>query len=143
MEIMTERLTRTLPEAWQGSFTPARTRQWIDERDRDGPTLLVVSRTTKTAVGLVILHETGEEEGLGVVLRIGYMLAESVWGKGCGTELVGGLIAWAQANGVVSMLGGVERANIASRRVLEKNGFSPVPEGEGAGSDEITYQWTA
>ena len=141
MEIMTDRVTRTLPAAWQGRYTLERAQQWIEERDRDGLTLLAVSRATGTAVGLVIVHETEAEDG--AVVRIGYMLGEGVWGKGFGTELVGGLVGWARENGVVSVLGGVERENLASQRVLEKNGFKPVPEDPGDGQDEITYQWTA
>ena len=140
--IMTDRVTRTLPAAWQGEYTLDRARQWIEERDREGLTLLAVSRATGAAVGMVIVHEAAAEESLGIELRIGYILGEMAWGTGLGTELVGGLVGWARDNGVVWILGGVERGNLASQRVLEKNGFIPVPEDDSDEPDELTYQWT-
>ena len=141
-EIMTHRVTLALPAAWQGEYTPERAQQWVEERDGDGLTLLAVSRAVGEALGLVIIHETVAEGG-GAVLRIGYMLGEGAWGKGFGTELVGGLVAWAGENGVTAMLGGVDRKNLASQRVLEKNGFKPLPVAQRDDQDEIIYQWTA
>ncbi len=140
--IMTPRVTQTLPAAWRGEYTVMRTRQWIEERDREGLTLLAVSRTTGAAVGLVIVHEGPVDESPDIELRIGYMLGELAWGTGLGTELVRGLVGWARDNGVVSILGGVERGNVASRRVLEKSGFMPLPADNGEEPDELTYQWT-
>ena len=139
--IMTHRVTQTLPAAWQGEYTVNRARQWIEERDREGLTLLAVARATGAAVGLVIIHQAPIEASPGIELRIGYMLGEVAWGTGLGTELVRGLVGWARDNGVVSILGGVERGNVASRRVLEKSGFLPVPADNGE-PDELTYQWT-
>ncbi len=56
-------------------------------------------------------------------MRLGYLLAERAWGKGIASELIRGLVEWCRKSGIASIVGGVERNNIASRRVLEKNGF--------------------
>jgi RimJ/RimL family protein N-acetyltransferase len=77
-------------------------------------------------IGLIILFESAYGTD-GSELRLGYMLAESAWGRGLASELVSGFVEWCQNNEVASVTGGVERNNIASRRVLEKCGFVCEP----------------
>ena len=122
-EILTERVTQNLPPSWQGSYTLARAHQWIIERDKEGITLLAVDKASKQVIGMMILFES-EVSGN---LRLGYMLNESAWGKGFASELVSGFVNWCRRNDIHSITGGVERSNIASRRVLEKCGFLPEP----------------
>jgi RimJ/RimL family protein N-acetyltransferase len=132
--ILTEPVTRSLPDSWHGTFTPDRARAWIKERDREGTTLLVAESGTGNPVGLVILFEVSLANGIEV--RVGYFLAEASWGKGFATELVEGLVRWCRAQtGIQSLAGGVARDNPASKRVLEKNGFL-LSESEGDGGEE-------
>jgi len=73
----------------------------------------------------MILLETDSEDVVGgIEVRLGYLLSEHAWGKGIAGELVSGFVTWCrrQAN-IVSIVGGVEQNNVASQRVLEKNGF--------------------
>ena len=57
---------------------------------------------------------------------MGYVIAESAWGKGFATEVVAGLADWCRDNGTIrSLIGGVADRNGASARVLRKNGFVP------------------
>ena len=135
--IMTEPVTRSLPPGWQGPYDLDRAEAWIAERDQEGPTLLVVERATGEAVGLVILFEFASDEPAGVDVRLGYMLAESAWGRGLASELIAGFVEWCRSSGQIrSLAGGVASDNPASARVLEKNGFRPMdntdvhPEGE-------------
>lgn len=123
--VMTEPVTRSLPSAWQGEYTVDRARDWISERDSEGTTLLVLERSTGRPLGLVILVEwAAESDAGGVDVRIGYLLAESAWGQGLASELIEGLVRWCRAQASIqSLAGGVERDNLASARVLEKNGF--------------------
>ena len=123
--MLTEPVTRSLPESWQGSDSLARADRWIAERDDEGCALLAVEKATGQPAGLVILFESELPEAGGSELRVGYLLAETYWGMGVATELVEGLVAWCRGQAEISSLaGGVERSNPASRRVLEKNGFS-------------------
>jgi len=119
ISILTPEVTQPLPPQWQGSYSLERARDWIKERDEEGVTLIVVEKSIQTAIGFVILFE----DATGQDLRLGYLLAESAWGKGYASELIQGFVAWCKDNGIASVTGGVERDNIASRRVLEKNGF--------------------
>ena len=133
-EVLSDSVTQSLPPEWQGSYSTARASQWIEQRDEEGVTLLVVNKESAKPIGLVILFEsdtTGE-------LRLGYMLAESAWGKGYASELIGGFVDWCKNHAIQSVVGGVERNNIASRRVLEKNGFIEVT--EAGGSDEQLFR---
>ena len=129
-EMLTEPVTESLPEEWRGAFTKERAVEWIEERDREGATLLVVERASGAPVGLVILFEVDTPGG--IELRLGYLLAEVAWGRGIASELVEGVVQWSREAGFASIVGGVERANVASRRVLEKNGFTCDPATEDA-----------
>ena len=138
--MLTAPVTRSLPPGWQGFYTEERARQWIEERDQEGTTLLVMEQPERTPVGLMILFETQDENARGVELRLGYLLAESAWGRGLATELLRGFVAWCKKNDITSVVGGVERENLASQRVLEKAGFiCDSGEGEG-GTGELLYR---
>ena len=140
VDVLTEAVTRTLPEPWQGRYTPERARRWMEERDREGSTLLVVDKATRQAVGLLILLKTvSPDESEGAEIRLGYLLSSPNWGKGYASELVHGLVGWARKQpGLSSLAGGVGHDNVASRRVLEKNGFQPVrSDGAAAGGEQV------
>ncbi len=58
-------------------------------------------------------------------VEIGYGLAPTWWGQGFGTEAVGALVEWLQAQPDVRRITAeVEIGNIASRRLLERLGFA-------------------
>ena len=140
--ILTEQVTRSLPASWQGSYTVERAREWIEERDKEGATLLVIDKLIHQAVGLMILFEMQTEEGNGDTdLRLGYLLSEATWGKGIASELVNGFVSWCRGQtSISSIAGGVALDNSASKRVLEKNGFQLVQSGHGIAQDERLYR---
>ena len=96
--------------------------------------MLVVDRMTQQAVGLMILIEIQAERGTDETeVRLGYLLAGDSWGKGIASELVEGFVSWCRKQtSISSIAGGVALNNQASKRVLQKNGFSLS-----SGSDEI------
>lgn len=130
-DILTPNVTQSLPPAWQGDYTIDRARDWIMERDAEGVTLLIVEKAFMKPLGLVILYDMAAEETL-AELRLGYLLKESAWGKGIGSDLIYGLVDFCQNQQVSSITGGVAKDNLASKRVLEKNGFvcDPATSGE-------------
>ena len=75
----------------------------------------------------MILFETEGESNAGIEVRLGYLLAETAWGSGLASELVCGFVDWCRRQEIASIVGGVGSENIASRRVLEKNGFTRDP----------------
>lgn len=124
--LLSEPVTRFLPAGWRGIDDADRAARWIAERDAEGATLLVVDRATGDPLGLLLLH-SADAGGDRVEVRIGYLLAESAWGRGLATELVTGLVAWCRARPVIgSIVGGVAPGNEASIRVLERCGFEPL-----------------
>ena len=136
-DILTPNVTESLPPHWQGSYTIDRARNWIIERDLEGVTLLIVEKKIITPLGLVILYDTTTEDNY-AELRLGYLLKESAWGKGLGSELVKGLVEFCRTQPVSSITGGVAQDNIASKCVLEKNGFNSDP--ATLGDEEELYQ---
>ncbi len=81
-------VTRWLPESWQGHYTPARARAWIDELDSEATTLLVVEKSTNQPAGLMILFETESGDSVdSIEVRLGYLLSEPFWGRGLASEL--------------------------------------------------------
>ena len=126
-----------MPAGWQGGFTRHRAQEWIRERDREGAGLAAAERSSATPVGLLMLHQSGASERTGVDVRIGYLLAETSWGRGLGSELVGGMVEPALARpDIHSLVAGVAADNQASIRILKKTGFVPMdaetdgPQGE-------------
>ena len=135
--MLTTRVTHSLPPEWRGSYTIDRAIKWVEQRDQDGPTLLVIDRSRKIPIGLVILFEIDGGENLGIEVRLGYMLAKDSWGKGFATELIQGFVKWCQGSPISTIIGGVERDNIPSQRVMEKSGFICDPNED---DQEIFYK---
>jgi len=97
--------------------------------------LLVVEKDGGTPIGLVFVHE--DEQGGDVDVRLGYLLAESAWGRGLATELVRGFVDVCRDRGARSIAGGVGKSNAASRRVLEKCGFVQAPDQSRSSSEDL------
>lgn len=135
INILTPKVTQSLPPEWQGAYTPERAKNWIEERDNECVILIVVDKSSFTAIGFVILFGSAN----GKDLRLGYLLKESAWGKGYASELIQGFVEWSERNNILSITGGVEVDNIASIRVLEKNGFIREPDMNE--SEEHMFVW--
>ena len=136
--LLTPSVTASLPVAWQGPYTDQRAREWIDERDQEGTTLLVIDRSSAASIGLLILF--ADDPG---IFRIGYIFAESACGKGFATELILGFVAWCRDAGIQTIIAGVSADNPASQRVLAKCGFSESPVAEspqGVDTTELLYE---
>ena len=136
--ILTRVTTGALPVDWQGDFDAERAARWIEVRNAESPTLLAIDRQTGQPVGLLILFEEAADDDRGQLdIRLGYIIAESAWGRGLASELVGAFVAWALAEpSIVSITGGVAPGNDASIRVLRKNGFHRSE----SGADEDVYR---
>ena len=126
--LLTEPVTRSLPEPWHGNYTRDRAQRWIAERDQDGVTLIVLEWETCTPIGLLILFgmpPDGDDSPTDI--RLGYLLGTDHWGRGFASELVGGFVRWCRGtHGIGSISGGgggVGQDNPASARVLTKNGL--------------------
>lgn len=126
--ILTPAVLRHLPEPLQISGDPDPIDVWITERAAESDVMAIRDKTTSTILGLLILAEITEPNAP-TTIHLGYLFAETAWGKGYATELLSGLINWYKgADRSVQLVGGVERDNIASAKVLQKNGFVKIKE---------------
>lgn len=124
--ILTPEVLQHLPEPLQISNTPEAIDAWIDDRVAESDVLAVREISSSTLVGLIILATFKEQV---LVVHLGYLLGETYWGKGLATELLRGLVGWYAKQGEpAELLGGVERDNIASAKVLQKVGFERAEE---------------
>lgn len=140
VSLLTPKVTESLPVGWQGEYTPERARRWTQERDAESVVLEVIERSSQRTIGLMLLNEEQRETGE-TEIRLGYLLAEQVWGRGLATELLTGFVDWCeQFAGVVVISAGVDAANPASARVLEKCGFARLPEHDTHKLGEHLYQ---
>ena len=131
--LLTPGVTRWLPSGWQGQYDPTRAEEWLLDREAEGPVLFVVETAT-VVVGVMMLFESPQTD-----VRLGYLLAEQAWGRGLASELVGGFVCWYEANPAIRhLVAGVDQDNVASVRVLEKNGFVPSVRSDESGT-ELTF----
>ncbi|SHG79657.1 Acetyltransferase (GNAT) domain-containing protein [Cognatiyoonia sediminum] len=119
--LLTPAVLRHLPPSMHLTDFDSEIQGWVGER-LDESNLLKVSFEQRL-VGLVILAvETTKSRRPNV--HIGYLLAEDTWGQGLASELIVGLVEALSPLAPVRLVGGVERGNSASARVLEKAGFA-------------------
>ena len=90
----------------------------------------------------MILTDAQPGKGNGYAdVRLGYLLSEATWGKGIASELVGGFISWCRGKEpITTIAAGVAHDNLASKRVLEKNGLKPVPSDDEVAEGEELYR---
>jgi len=125
INILSSKVTNSLPDGWQRINTSSDAQKWMEDRDEESNFLTVELLATNEIIGFIFLYELNSEKN-SLDLRFGYLLSESNWSKGFGTELVKGLVKWCETMKTInSISGGVEIDNLGSIRVLEKTGFSP------------------
>ena len=99
--------------------------RWIAIQSANSHILTIRDRDKAALIGLMLLHI---EPAATPDCHLGYLIAESNWGKGFATELLAGFITFCRANfPAIRLLAGVDASNPASARVLEKAGFTPQP----------------
>ncbi|NOR62504.1 MAG: GNAT family N-acetyltransferase [Rhodobacteraceae bacterium] len=134
VELLTPEVLESLPPPLQISNTPENCAAWIEARLSESDVLAIVTPDTGDLIGLILLVEFAVA-GAKADIHLGYLLAEKHWGKGLASEVILGLVArLAQSASEIRLLGGVEKANPSSARVLLKAGF----EREAALSDDET-----
>ena len=123
INIMTPKVTESLPTEWQNLNTVVDANDWINRISNKSNFLLVQSKSTSELVGFTFLYEPVDMK-TPIDIRLGYLLSEDCWGIGIGSELIQGLLKWSKTSQVIkSITAGVEPNNIGSIKVLIKNGF--------------------
>ena len=92
-----------------------------------------VSKTENMMIGDLCIYGEPNENG---EIEIGYGIYEEFQNRGYMTEIVRGIIEWAKKQPIVkSIIASTDKINIASVRVLEKNGFIKI------GETDILLNW--
>lgn len=121
--ILTPPVLKHLPPPLQFDAEHDDIADWIDDRAAESDSLLVFAEGV--LIGLVLMAVNDTEPI--AEIHIGYLLAESAWGRGIATELLRGLVKSFKGLEPAVLLGGVGRDNPASARVLRKAGFERDP----------------
>ena len=121
VSILTPKATAQLPDDWQTITSNQAAQKWLSQRLVEGQVYKISEKDSQSLIGFLFTYETNT--GTGLELRLGYLLSEQYWGKGLASELIGGLITECKQQGVSTLMGGVTKDNIASAKVLTKNGF--------------------
>jgi RimJ/RimL family protein N-acetyltransferase len=142
ISIMTPEVTKSLPPGWQNIDSVEKANEWIDEMLEESALFTIQLMPEGSSVGFLFLYAMQSTDQEKMDLRLGYLLSEETWGKGLGSELIHGLVHWCEKSSKISSIsGGVEVGNLASIRVLEKNGFAPE-ESEDSPEDMIYLKKT-
>ena len=87
---------------------------------------IAISKTENRMIGDYCIHGEPNKDG---EIEIGYGTYEAFQNRGYMTEIVGGIIIWVRKQPIVkSIKASTDKINIASIKVLEKNGFSKISE---------------
>lgn len=112
---------------WQLKETLEKTAEYVKtliERHEAGSHVYasVVEKESDRVIGTVMLFGFDKMANHG---EIGYVLDDSVWGKGYGTQLVNWLSEYAfHELGLRKLFARVVNTNVGSARILEKNGYT-------------------
>ncbi|WP_432448258.1 GNAT family N-acetyltransferase [Aliiroseovarius marinus] len=120
--VLTPEVLEHLPPSLQLQGGKGSISDWIDARFEESDVHIIESLHTSDIVGLLILAEGADALGQ-TVLHIGYLFAQHAWGQGYASEMLLGLCSAVGQIRPVRLVGGVDKHNIASARVLQKAGF--------------------
>ena len=121
VKILTPKATAQLPSDWQTINTMQAAQAWLTQRLVEGMVYKILERNSRKLIGFLFLYEM--KNSIGTDVRLGYLLSEQYWGKGLGSELINGLITECRHQDMTTLIGGVTKENVASAKVLTKNGF--------------------
>jgi RimJ/RimL family protein N-acetyltransferase len=123
--------------------TPEESRAWLERN---------LKHAAEPGCGVFVFREqsTGRFVGRGAIRRIeiggreevevGYAVAADLWGRGLATEMASALVDHASAHGLADLVAYTEPANVASRRVMEKAGFSYERDVDHQGRPQVLYR---
>jgi len=122
-KLLIPEITADFPITWRGEYTVKRAAFWIEERDDEGVTLLALDKEREIPIGFLHYFHIGKKDEH-KRLRLGYLIAKEEWNKGYASELLEGFISSLKNESISMLFAAANPKNIASKRVLQKNGFT-------------------
>ncbi|OEE68748.1 GNAT family N-acetyltransferase [Enterovibrio norvegicus FF-33] len=121
--ILTPSVKQHLPPDIQPVNDEKSARKWLLNVMGESTFVTILASDSGALIGFFLLYEEKEANGKSAI-RLGYAVGEHAQGLGYASEMIAGLVAWCRDSGfIASLSGGAEANNLASIRVLEKNGF--------------------
>lgn len=118
---------RDLPPSMHLGDAPGAICNWVEARAAESECYHVTRRVDGDLLGLLILVEDTSPTPV-PTLHIGYLFAQTAWGQGFATELLGGVLDVAKRYGPLCLMGGVAQSNPVSAHILRKLGFEKQPD---------------
>lgn len=117
-DILSPKVVENLPPYFHGVVNPTQAMDWLDVMLSESR-LFVVTNKLEQVMGFVFVSNATETEN-----HIGYLLAQAYWGQGLASELLHAFVKRAeQVEPWKKLVGGVDKHNVASARLLLKLGF--------------------
>ena len=118
LPLLSPRVTKELPDDWQNIQSTEQAIAWWKNRLNESCVLQIKLKNNARLIGLIFLYETNWKNAK-VDLHLGYLLEEASWSRGYASEMLEGLIAWANEDTqIATIIGGVTNDNHSSIRVL-------------------------
>lgn len=105
--VLRPRVVSALPPHFSGVNTADDARAWLSQVLDESMLLAVRLKVSQEIVGFILLYPDGEQD-----LRIGYLLAEEVWGRGLAGEMLSSLITALAKQGWSRLMGGVRLVRV-------------------------------
>jgi len=112
-------VVESLPPYFHDINTESDAEIWLMKMVSESHLFSVKRKGLKPIIGFVFLYESDN-----ATAHLGYLLAESSWHQGYGSELLFGLLKNCRDNQLLEkFIGGVDIGNVVSAKLLEKVGF--------------------
>jgi ribosomal-protein-alanine N-acetyltransferase len=119
VSLLTPSVVQTLPPYFHDVKTKSDADVWLTKMVSESHLFTVYLKDSESVIGFVFLSESDS-----YIVHLGYLLDESHWHQGYGSELLFGLIESCRSNQFIEkLIGGVDFENIASAKLLKKVGF--------------------
>ncbi|PQJ87424.1 GNAT family N-acetyltransferase [Aliivibrio sifiae] len=133
VSLLSPSVVESLPPYFHDINTELDAEVWLLKMVAESHLFSVKRKGLEPIIGFVFLYESDN-----ATAHLGYLLAESSWHQGYGSELLFGLLKNCRDNQLVEkIIGGVDIGNVVSAKLLEKVGFVATQEG---GNGVIFYE---
>ncbi|WP_297483824.1 GNAT family N-acetyltransferase [uncultured Photobacterium sp.] len=134
VNLLSSSVVESLPPYFHDINTESDAEVWLMRMLSESHLCVVKHKGCDSIIGFVFLSESDA-----ATAHLGYLLAESHWYQGYGSELLIGLLQCCRDNQwVEKLIGGVDVKNEASKKLLQKVGFVAV---EGNNQNVIFYEY--
>lgn len=138
--LFTPGVVENLPPYFHDIGTAKQATSWFERMIGESRLFVVSHASTGACIGFIFVYAGDKREA-----HIGYLLGEDYWGQGLASEVLTGFISHTQTHENWSkLIGGVDRSNLASSKLLSKLGFIAQPGSENQSDNEnnvIFYEY--